>query len=44
MKTELIEGFWRVRVGKLTVFDWDLEEALACASRVIYYSKQLRNR
>jgi hypothetical protein len=25
---------WRVRIGRLTVYDWSLEEALASALRV----------
>lgn len=26
--------FWRVRLGKVTVYDWSLEEALASLLRV----------
>ena len=36
------DGFWRVRIGRLTVFDWGLEEALASALRVKHYAKAMR--
>jgi hypothetical protein len=34
--------FWRVRIGRLTVYDWSLEEALASAARVKGYAKLFR--
>ncbi len=33
---------WRVRVGRLTVYDWSLEEALASAARVKGYAAMFR--
>lgn len=34
--------FWRVRVGRLTVYDWSLEEAVASAARVKGHEKLFR--
>lgn len=38
----MTEGFWRVRVGRLTVYDRSLEEALARAARVKAYASKMR--
>jgi hypothetical protein len=37
----MLEGFWRVRIGRLTVYDFELEEALACAMRVKRYQREM---
>lgn len=36
------DGYWRVRVGRLTVFDWSLAEALGRAARVKGYARRGR--
>lgn len=37
-----IEGFWKVRIGRVTVYDWSLEEALASMARIKGWSKLFR--
>jgi hypothetical protein len=39
---DVAAGFWRVRIGLLTVYEWSLEEALACACRVKRYTREGR--
>jgi hypothetical protein len=40
----MTEGFWLVRLGRLHVYDWSLEEALACALRVKRHARATRRR
>jgi len=34
------DGFWLVRLGRLSVYDWSLEDALASAFRVKRHARE----
>lgn len=35
------DGFWRIRIGKLTVYDFDLAEGLGCAMQITRYAREM---